>query len=438
MSIGLAFYMFVMEAMWLKTGKEYFYRQVRFWSKIFVLTFAIGVASGFPLVFQFGTNWAAFAAAAGNFFGNLIGFETTISFTLETAALGIFIFGWNRVSRPVHFISNFFVFLGTFTSAFWIMTANSWMQIPLGTHLAGGITVVDSYSKAILNPETLVSFTHMILASFETTLFMLGGIAAWQLLKNDRASEVFAFYRRTLLYVLVLVFAVAPLQVIMGDQSGLNVAKYQPEKLAATELVWNTNTPGTSVPWTILAWPNSTNNGNAFEFGTVPYALSLLTSHSLTSTIQGLNDFPADDRPTPAETTTVFYAFRVMIAIGFFMLFLALGGAWLWWKGKLSLETIANNRWFLRSWVFAIPLGFLAVETGWMVREIGRQPWMIYHALRISDSLSSNLNLIVVVVILIAIVAIYLTLISLFIVFALRTIKKGPDLTSPLPSPTSY
>lgn len=435
MSIGLALYVFVMEALWLKTGREHFYRQARFWLKLFVLTFAVGVASGFPLAFQFGTNWSAFATAAGSFFGNALGFETTIAFTLETASLGILIFGWNKVPRWVHLSASFLVFAGASLSAFWIMVANSWMQIPLGTHLQNGVIVVDDHLLAIINRETLVSYSHMMLAAIESTLFMIGGISAWQVLRN-RSTEVTDFFRRSFRYALVLALVAAPLQVVVGDLSGLTVAQYQPEKLAASELHWNTNAPGTGASWSIIALPNASGTGNAVDVS-IPDALSLIVTHSTTGTVQGLNAFPADDRPTASEATVTYYAFRLMVAIGFFLVFIAALGAWFWYRGELSLEKIRNHPWLLRAWIFAIPLGLIATESGWMVREIGRQPWIIFHALRVSDGLSSNLSAPVVGTVLIAIVAIYLTLISFFILYSWRTIEKGPDLESPLPIPPS-
>lgn len=427
MSVGLGLYMFIMECLWLYTGKVEYYHQVRFWLKIFLLTFAIGVASGLPMSFQFGTNWAAFAQSAGSFFGNLLGFETTIAFTLETAFLGIFVFGWKRVSKAVHLLANFFVVLGASLSAFWIIAANSWMQIPMGVHLEQGKVIVDSYYMAIFNPDTIPSFTHMWFACVETTLFMMAGICALVLLSKNRTEEHRAFFLKSFKYVLVIALFIAPLQVGVGDMLGQVVARYQPEKLAAMELHWNTNEVGTGAPWSLLAWPNTQNNGNAFDVS-IPNGLSLLIKHDATGQVAGLNSFFPDDRPSAIEAGLTFYSFRVMIGIGFLMIALVLLGAWYWMRGKLTLHAISKHKTFLRLWVLMIPAGFIATEAGWMTREIGRQPWVMYHIMRTSQGLSSGLNSTVITIAFTGIVIMYITILCLFVYFTWRTIKKGPSL----------
>jgi cytochrome d ubiquinol oxidase subunit I len=431
MSIGLALYMCIMEALWIYTKKESYYRQLRFWTKIFVLTFAIGTASGLPLAFQFGTNWSQFAKAAGDFLGNILGFETTVAFALESAFLAILIFGWKRVHPLVHFFSTAMVLLGASLSAFWIMVANSWMQVPDGVVMQGGAFVVTQYARAIFNPDALVSFVHMMGACVESTLFLIGGIAAWQLLRsrNDAAHE---FFTNTLRYAVALALVVAPLQIVVGDMSGLLVARYQPEKLAATELTWNTNPPGQGAAWNLLAWPNAAGTGNAFEVS-VPGALSLITTHSRTGTVEGLDDFPPDARPTPREATAVFYSFRLMVLIGFYLAALVCASLWLWYRGELRAERIMRHRVWLRLWVWAMPLGFIATEAGWMVREIGRQPWLVYHLVRTANGLSVGLNSPEVFSTTALITLAYIVFIATFIYLVGRIVKNGPDLTSPLP-----
>lgn len=432
MSIGLSLFMFVMEALWLYTGKEVYYRQIRFWMKIFVLTFAIGVASGFPLSFQFGTNWAAFATAAGSFFGNILGFETTIAFTLETASLGIMIFGWQRVSRTVHFLADFGVLFGASLSGFWIVVANSWMQIPRGVVFEGGKFVVTNYMEAIFNPGAIVSFVHMWFACIEATLFMMGGIAALALLRSAHSEEARLFFTRTLTYAIGLAIVITPLQVVVGDTLGLVVAKYQPEKLAAVELHWDTNAEGVGAPWSLVALPNAEGTGNRLDIQ-IPNVLSILTTHTLAGQVQGLNDFPVEDRPTLLDDVLIFYSFRIMVGIGFFLMFLTALSVWYWYKKRLTPHGLTNLRWFLWLWVVSIPMGFIATEAGWMVREIGRQPWIVYHQMRVSDALSSHLESAVVGGTIIGITLIYSVLAFLFVYFTYRIVKKGPDLTSPLP-----
>lgn len=431
MSIGIGLYMVVMEGMWLYTKDEAYYRQLRFWTKIFVLTFAIGTASGLPLSFELGTNWSQFSQATGDFMGNILGFETTIAFALESAFLAILIFGWKRVHPLMHFFANCMVFLGASLSAFWIMVANSWMQVPHGVTVEGEKIVVTNYTQAIFNPDSIVSFLHMMGACIEASLFLIGGIAAWKLLSSS-TKPVHEFFRRTLMYVLAIAIIVSPLQIIVGDVSGLVIAHFQPEKLAATELHWDTNTPGQGAPWNIVALPNAANNGNSFAIS-VPNGLSLITTHSADGTVQGLNSFPASDRPTAVEAAIVFYSFRVMVGLGLLMFALALWSALLWWRGELSLERITRHRVWLVCWVASIPLGFIATEAGWMVREIGRQPWTVYHLMRTSSSVSVGLNSPEVAITTGLITLMYVVFSATFIYFVYRIVRNGPDLSSPLP-----
>lgn len=428
MSIGLALYLFVMEAMWLRTGLEKYYHQLRFWLKIFTLTFAIGVASGIPMAFQFGMSWAAFSASAGSFFGNILGFETTIAFTLETASLGILIFGWKYVSRTVHFVANGLVFFAASLSGFWIIAANSWMQIPTGVHMdtATGKIIIDNYYQAIFNPGTVSSYSHTMLAAVISTLFLVAGISAWALLKQDKTKEKTQFFLNSIKYVVVIALIATPLQVIVGDILGVIVSKYQPEKFAAMELHYDTNLPGEGAPWSLVALPNATNTGTSFEI-TVPNALSIVATKSLTGEVKGLNAYAPENKPTATEATLAYYASRIMILIGFAMVVIALTALWYWRRGKLEVETIDLHKNFLRFFVWMIPLGFIATEMGWCAREIGRQPWMIYGLLRTSDSLSSNLNAWIIIVVITAIVILYAILFSLFVYFIRRITEKGPD-----------
>ncbi|MCK9344760.1 MAG: cytochrome ubiquinol oxidase subunit I [Candidatus Pacebacteria bacterium] len=426
MSIGLALYLFIMEVMWLRTGNVSYYHQLRFWLKIFVLTFALGVASGFPMAFQFGMNWAAFSAFAGSFFGNILGFETTIAFTLETASLGILLFGWKYVSRTVHLIANFLVFFAASLSGFWIIAANSWMQTPMGVHAENGKVVIDNYFQAIFNPATVVTYTHTLFAAIISTLFLIAGIAAWALLKKEKTVEKTTFFLNSFKYAIAIMLIAAPLQVIVGDLIGVMVSKYQPEKFAAMELHYNTNKAGEGAPWSIVAIPNAENTGTAFEIS-VPNALSLITTKSLTGEVKGLNDYAPENKPSRMESILTYYSARIMILIGFLMVAVSLWALWYWRRGKLSVESIDMHPAFLRFWVLSIPLGLLAMEMGWMAREIGRQPWMIYGMLRTSNSLSSGLVDYILVTVIGAIVAIYVALLVLFIYFVRRIVEKGPD-----------
>jgi cytochrome d ubiquinol oxidase subunit I len=383
------------------------------------------------MAFQFGTNWSGFADSAGPFFGNIIGFETTVAFTLEASFLGILLFGWDRVHKYVHLTANFLVLFGASLSAFWITAANSWMQNPVGVHMDAGKVVVDTYFTALFNGDTVITYLHMWLACIETTLFLMGGLAAWGIFRHKEKSAHRDFFASTLKYLTVLGIVVTAAQLHVGDSSGRAVTRLQPEKLAAYELHWNTNAPGVGAPLHLLAWPNSRGDGNAFEVS-VPNLLSILSAHSTTGTVQGLNSFAQEDRPTAVEAVTVFYSFRVMVAIGTFLFLLMIASIYLLWKKQLRGETMLKHSFFLKAWIWSIPLGFIASEAGWMVREIGRQPWMIYHMLRVSESISVGLNPLIVGGVMGAIVLLYLALLGIFIYFVRKTLIKGPDLTSPI------
>jgi cytochrome d ubiquinol oxidase subunit I len=424
LSIGLSLLMVVMEILWLRTKEELYYRQVRFWSRIFLLSFGIGVASGIPLEFQFGTNWARFAAAAGGLFGNLLAFEATMSFALEAAFLAVFVFGWNRVSRGMHLFSGIMVAFGASLSAFWIMAANSWMQTPAGVRLEGGVVVVTSYLRALFNPDLPAAFAHIWVASVETTLFFVGGISAWYILRRRNV----AFFLRSFKIILIVAIAVTPLQIFLGDASGLSVGRYQPAKLAAMEAHWDTNPPGTGASWNLIAAPDKAAQDNRWAVR-VPYLLSILSARSLTGRVTGLKAFPVADQP---PVGVPFYAFRVMFFLGFAMLFLALWALWQWVRGRLGPEQAPNQRRFWRLWVVALPAGFIATECGWIAREMGRQPWIIYGLMRTSEGVSP-LGAGAAAASLAVFVVVYCALFTAFVFFTRRILRAGPDLESPLP-----
>jgi cytochrome d ubiquinol oxidase subunit I len=425
LSIGLSLLMVVMEVLWLRTGNEIYYRQVRFWSILFILVFGIGVASGVPLEFQFGTNWSRFSAATGSIVGNLLAFEASMSFALEAAFLAVFIFGWNRVSRRMHLFSNIMVAFGASLSAFWIMSANSWMQTPAGVSLEAGKITVTNYLQATFNPDLPIAFTHIWIASVETTLFFVGGICAWYIIRNRNVD----FFLKTFKVMVVIGIVVAPLQIFLGDASGLTVIKHQPAKAAAMEAHWITNPPDTSAPWVLVAQPDQKEQDNSWEVK-IPYMLSILSTHSLKGQVVGLKDFPVEDQP---PVTPPFYAFRIMVLLGFVMLFLVLWALWQWYRKKLRVESAQKSRVFWNFWLYAIPAGFLATECGWIVREVGRQPWVVYGLLRTSEA-ASPVSFATAATSLSLFIVIYLVLFSLFIYFTRRILRKGPDLTSPVPT----
>lgn len=237
LTTGMGIYLVVVEGLWLKTRNPDYYHHARFWAKLYVLNFGIGVASGLPMEFQFGTNWAPFSEAVGDFFGSILGFEASMAFMLEAGFLGIMLFGWERVNSKIHYFATIMVAFGANLSTFWILAANSWLQSPAGGEFVSGKFIVDDYFRAILNPFMFISVSHMFFATLETSLFVIGGISAWYILNNRHA----AFFDRSLKIVVAVAIAVTPLQIYIGHLSAEQVAHYQPTKLAAMEAKWETS-----------------------------------------------------------------------------------------------------------------------------------------------------------------------------------------------------
>ncbi len=376
LTVGLALILFALEALWVKTREVFYYHQARFWLRIFMINFGVGIISGIPMEFSFGTNWAPFSVASGDFLGNILGFETAMAFMLEAGFLGIMLFGWHRVSRGMHLFASGMVLLGSTLSVFWIMVANAWMQTPAGVELVNGKFVITDYAAAVFNPDMAHAFWHMFIACIELSLVVVAGISAWYLL-HQRETRFFLPAFKAAVMALLLI---APLQILIGDSAGGALAQTQPAKLAAIEAHWQTNPPGQGAPWAVLAIPDAANQRNAWALE-IPDALSLIVTHSLDGRVQGLKDFAVEDQP---PVWIPFYAFRVMVACGVFIALMALWTLWLVWRHKERLvpESIHRQRWLLRGWILAIPAVYLAVEAGWMVREVGRQPWVVYGLMR--------------------------------------------------------
>ena len=429
LSIGLSIFLVVTESLWLLTKDPAYYHHTRFWSKLFILNFVVGVASGLPLEFQFGTNWSRFAIATHGFFGNILGFEGTMAFMLEAAFLGIMIFGWQRVSPLVHLFATCMVALGASLSAFWILVANSWMQTPAGGTWVGGRYVMEHYWQGIFSPDLPWGFGHMWVACLETTLFVVGGISAWYILTNRHID----FFLKSFKIAFLAAILIAPLQYWLGDGSGRSVARFQPAKLGAIESHWITNPPGEGAPLKLFAWPDPAKQDNSWVFWEIPNGLSVIITHTLTGQVKGLRDFPRDDQPPVA---LVFYSFRVMAGIGFLMIALMLSTVWVWFRKRLTAELLPRQKWLLWSWVAFIPLGYLAVEMGWITREVGRQPWVIYGLLR-TEAGASTLPAGAVLTTLCIYLAIYTLLFLAFLVFAWRLLKQGPDLMALPPGSTA-
>ncbi len=428
LTIGLGLFILIMEVSWMKTGDMRYYSHARFWSKLFALNFAIGVVTGIPMEFQFGTNWSAFSLAGGDVFGHLLGFEAAIAFMLEAAFLGIMLFGWNHVSPRMHLLATIMVFLGSVLSAYWIMVANSWMQTPTGGYFAEGKFILVDQLASIKNPDALWGVSHMLFAALEISVFVVGGISCWYLLKKRQVE----FFLMSFKLAVIIAVIVAPLQVFLGDGAGRSAHVHQPAKLAAMEAHWDTNPEGEDAPWHVIAWPEQDRQRNLWEIN-IPYALSLLLTHSPTGKVLGMKEFPRADQP---PVWLPFVSFRVMTLLGFGFLFLMLWTLWVWRRGGLASGRVSEQKWLLMSWIIALPASYVAMEAGWIVREVGRQPWAIYGLVRTVHS-GSQVPPAAVATSLLLLVLFYAALSVIFLMFARSLIVRGPDVGSPGEGPSA-
>lgn len=428
LTTGMGIFLVLVEILWLRTRNPAYYYHARFWSKLYVLNFGIGVATGIPMEFQFGTNWAPFSEATGDFFGSILGFEASMAFMLEAGFLGIMLFGWERVNPYIHLFATIMVAFGANLSTFWILIANSWMQTPTGGEFENGKFIVRDYFQAMFNPFWRNSVIHMFMATLETSLFVIGGISAWYILKRRHTD----FFAKSLKVCLATAIAVAPLQIYIGHLSAEQVYHYQPTKLAAMEAQWETTPAGQAADWSLVAWPNNKAEKNDWEIN-VPNALGYILEfkEKLSEPVQGLKDYPPEDRPHLVGL--VYYAFRTMIGIGFFLAALMAVSTLQWLRGQLSEENIGQQRWLLLAWVGSAPLGYVAVETGWIVRCVGRQPWAVYGQIRTADA-ASNIPAGEVLTSFIGFMLLYTLLFGTTLYFGSRIIRRGPRLDLPLPN----
>jgi len=418
-SIGLASYLMVLEGLWLRTGKRVYLDLFQYWVKAFALVFGMGVVSGLVMSYQFGTNWGAFADKAGPVVGPLMGYEVLTAFFLEAGFLGIMLFGMQKVGEKLHFLATCIVALGTLISGFWILATNSWMQTPQGFRIGpDGRFLPTDWMQIIFNPSFFYRFPHMMLACFLSVAFFVGAVGGYHLLR-DRTNQAARTMFSMALWMATLV---APVQILVGDAHGLNTMQYQPAKLAAMEGDWETKGGQSLV---LFGVPNASTERNDYEIA-VPYMGSVILTHSTDGVIKGLKDFPASDRPPVA---VVFFAFRVMVAVGVAMLAFGLTGLWLRRGGR-----IYTNRWLQRAAVAMGPAGFLAVLAGWTVTEVGRQPFTVFGVLRTVDS-ASPIGLPGVATSLAAFAVVYFLVFGAGISFLLVMVSKPPHAGEHGPSP---
>ena len=409
-TIGLASFLAVLEALWLATRNAAFQALYMFWLKVFAISFGMGVVTGVVMSYELGTNWSAFSRVASPVIGPLLAFEVLTAFFLEASFLGVMLFGWRKVGPGLHFIATAMVAVGTLISAFWIISANSWMQYPVSFERApdGSLRAVD-WMAVIFSPSFPARFVHMVLAAYLTTSLVVGAASAWRLLRRADEAE-----SRIALRMAIGMFAIAaPLQLLVGDHSGRDVLRHQPAKLAAIEAFWET---GSGQAFHVVAWPDRRIAGNRWEVS-IPKIGSLITAGSVEARIKGLRDFPPADRP---PVFLVFWAFRVMVGLGVAMIGLGLWGAWLVWRGRLEA-----TRPYLMACVAMGPAGFVAVIAGWVVAEVGRQPYVIYGVMRTSEGVSP-VAAGAVSASLIAFLVVYALIFSVGVLYILRLLAEGP------------
>ncbi len=410
-TIGLASWLAVLEWRWLRTGKQVYVDVYRMWVKIFAVTFGMGVVSGVVLSFQFGTNWSVFSDAGGNVIGPLLGYEVLTAFFLEASFLGIMLFGWNRVSPRVHFAATVIVAAGTLVSAFWILSANSWMQTPAGFRVgAEGLLYPTDWLAVIFNPSFPYRFIHMVTAAYLTTAFTVAGIGSFYLWRGRHAAQA----RVMLGMAMIMAIFVAPLQLVLGDMHGLNTFEYQPAKVAAMEGLWETTN---GAPLLLFGWPDQDAEMTRYAVE-VPKLSSLILTHDLDGQVRGLKAWPADERPPAA---VVFWTFRIMVGLGLLMIATGVAAIVLYFKKRLF-----DTRWF-QYWCMALtPSGFVAVLAGWFVTEVGRQPWIVQGVLRTEDAVSPVAGTSVALS-LAAFILVYLFVFGAGSYYILHLIGKGPE-----------
>ncbi|KRD76949.1 cytochrome ubiquinol oxidase subunit I [Lysobacter sp. Root983] len=422
-TIGLASWLAFLEWRWLRTRDTVWRDLFFFWTKIFAVSFGMGVVSGIVMSFQFGTNWAVLSEQAGNILGPLLSYEVLTAFFLEATFLGVMLFGWNRVEEKMHFLATCMVALGTLISTFWIISANSWMQTPAGYKIVEGVFEPASWWAIVFNPSFPYRLAHMVLAAFITTCFLIGGVSAGYLRRGVHVDAA----KRMLKAAVVFAAITVPTQVYVGDLHGLNAREHQPIKVAAMEAHWEAKPQGEGVPLVLFAVPNERAERNDYEIA-IPKLGSLILTHTLDGEIQPLKSVPPEERP---PVKPVFYAFRIMVGLGVAMLLLVLASLWAW-KRKQLYEGRGFGRWVLNGWRAMTLSGFVAILAGWYVVEIGRQPYVIYGLLRTADAVSA-INAGSVLTSLIVFAVVYLTVFGAGIGYLVKLIRKGPHPHEPAP-----
>lgn len=420
-SIGLALLIAIMETMYVRKGNDEYKRMAQFWGKLFLINFAVGVVTGILQEFQFGMNWSDYSRFVGDVFGAPLAIEALLAFFLESTFIGLWIFGWDKVSKKIHLLSIWMVALGTMLSAFWILAANSFMQHPVGFAINNGRAEMNDFLALITNGQLLVEFPHTVLAAYATGAFLVSGISAYKLLKKQDVS----FFRKSF-EIAAIVGVVSSIGVaVAGHAQAQYLVETQPMKMAATEGLWEDS--GDPAAWTMIARIDPDNKENSGEIK-IPYMLSFLSYSKFSGDVKGMNTLQAEyeqqygpgDYIPPVRTT--FWSFRIMVVAGTLMILLGMYAMYLMWRKKMERP----NTWFMRFMLWGLLLPPIANTAGWIMTEIGRQPWTVFGLMTTEDSVSPNVSAGQVLFSVISFTAIYAILGAVMIGLFIKVIKKGP------------
>ena len=408
LTLGITVLLAIMETLYVRTGDETYKRMTRFWGKLFLINFVLGVVTGITLEFQFGTNWSRYSAYVGDIFGSLLAIEATVAFFLESTFVAVWAFGWNKVGKKLHCFAIWAVAAAGNLSAVWIILANGFMQNPVGYTLRNGRAELENIWAVLTNPYAWGQFFHTVTSSWMLAGFFVLGISAWHLARRNEGE----LFRKSVRIAAPFTLIMALLVAVAGHQQGMIVAEYQPAKLAAMESHWET---GSNVPMYVLAWPDEEARQNSVQAIPLPGVLSFMAFGNFHAEVKGLDAFPADDIP---PVLLSFLSFRLMVALGGLFILLA---AWAW----LKRGDLASSPLLTRLLVWLVPLPYIGIMAGWMLAEVGRQPWIVYGLMRTSDAVSpvpaSSVGLS-----LLAFIVIYTALGILDVYLLIKYARKGP------------
>ncbi|KIX12567.1 cytochrome ubiquinol oxidase subunit I [Dethiosulfatarculus sandiegensis] len=409
LTLGLSLLIAVMETVYVKKGDEKYKRMAKFWGRIFIINFAIGVVTGITLEFQFGTNWSRYSQYVGDIFGSLLAVEATLAFFLESTFIAVWIFGWDRISPKLHATAIWLVAIASTVSAYWILAANSFMQHPVGYAIRNGRAELTDFVSVVTQKWALLEFLHTVSGAYLLAGFFVMGVSAWHILRKNQVEFFTKSFSIAAAFALIFSVFVA----VNGDMSGQEVAQKQPSKLAAMESHWVTQK---NAPLYLLVWPDQENGGNLIEALPIPGALSFLGFHDFDAEVKGLNDIPKEDHPPVLLT---FLGFRLMVGLGALFILLS---AWAWLKRKDPSQSPL----LLKILPWAIPLPYIAMQAGWVLAEVGRQPWIVWGLMRTSDAVSP-VAASQVGVSLVAFIAIYGLLGAAAFYLIFKHARKGPE-----------